>query len=45
MQYEGWVITENYYYLPPLYDGSMSFMELAAKDLQTMQQSFADMQL
>ena len=42
MRYEGWVITENYYYLPPLYDSSIPFAELARKDLRTMRNSFAE---
>ncbi len=45
MRYEGWVITENYYYLPPLYDGSTPFTELAQRDLRTMRESFAGTEL
>lgn len=40
LSYEGWMITENYYYLPPLNDGNSDFMELAAKDLKTLRESF-----
>ncbi len=42
MDFEGWMITENYYYLPPMNDGSEDFLSLAKKDLQTMKVSFAD---
>ena len=40
MKYDGWVISENYYYLPPMFDGSGDFLELARKDLLTMKKSF-----
>lgn len=37
----GWVLTENYYYLPPMNDGQADFLALAARDLATLQQAFA----
>ena len=37
--FEGWFITENYYYLPPMNDGNMNFAVLAKKDLITMKKS------
>lgn len=40
MKYDGWVISENYYYLPPMCDESSDFFELARKDLLTMKKSF-----
>lgn len=39
LPYEGWLITENYYYLPPMNRGDGDFVELAARDLATMKQS------
>lgn len=41
MAYEGWMITENYYYLPPMNSGVDDFIELAAKDLETMKKTFS----
>lgn len=38
--YEGWMITENYYYLPPMNNGDADFIKLAQKDLKTMRNSF-----
>ena len=40
LDYEGWMISENYYYLPPMNDGTKDFVQLAAKDLKTLQASF-----
>lgn len=36
----GWILTENYYYLPPLNDGQTDFLSLAARDLATLQRAF-----
>lgn len=38
--YEGWIFTENYYYLPPLNQGAADFAELAKQDLDTLKKSF-----
>lgn len=38
--FEGWMITENYYYLPPMNGGEDDFVALAMKDLETMKQYF-----
>lgn len=38
--FEGWLITENYYHLPPMNIGETDFTMLAAKDLTTMKRSF-----
>ena len=38
--YDGWLITENYYYLPPMNNGEADFANLAAADLLTMKKSF-----
>lgn len=38
--FEGWFITENYYYLPPMDDGNMDFAVLAKKDLITMKKAY-----
>lgn len=38
--YEGWMITENYYHLPPMNSGEDDFAALAAKDLEIMKQYF-----
>ena len=38
--YEGWIMTENYYYLPPMNDGDEDFMDLAIRDLMTMRKAF-----
>lgn len=42
MHYEGWVISENYYYLPPMFTDDADFVELARKDLRTMRESFSE---
>lgn len=42
LAYRGWIITENYYYLPPMNDGDEDFLELAKKDLTTMKGSFSE---
>lgn len=36
MGFEGWLMTENYYYLPPMNDGEADFIALASCDLETM---------
>lgn len=38
--YEGWIISENYYYLPPLCNIQSDFMLAAYEDLRTLQNSF-----
>lgn len=38
--YEGWIMTENYYYLPPMNYGDEDFLDLAVKDLETMRNAF-----
>lgn len=40
LSYTGWIITENYYYLPPMNSGRDDFADLARKDLETMKNSF-----
>lgn len=35
-----WMITENYYHLPPMNDGERDFAALAAEDLKTLRASF-----
>ncbi|MFR1724164.1 sugar phosphate isomerase/epimerase family protein [Emergencia timonensis] len=40
IDYEGWIMTENYYYLPPMNDGDEDFMDLAIRDLMTMRKAF-----
>lgn len=42
MRYEGWVISENYYYLPPMFTEDADFIALARKDLRTMRESFGE---
>lgn len=42
MHYEGWVISENYYYLPPMFTKTADFIELAQKDLRTMRESLGE---
>ncbi len=37
--YQGWIISENYYYLPPMNIGQ-DFLMLAKKDLHTLKASF-----
>lgn len=37
--FEGWFITENYYYLPPMNDENKEFCALAAKDLSIMKKT------
>lgn len=41
LEFSGWLITENYYYLPPMNDGRGDFLALAAGDLETMRQAFS----
>lgn len=36
MGFEGWMVSENYYFLPPMNDGSIDFCQLAETDLRTM---------
>ena len=38
--YEGWIISENYYYLPPLHDIQPDFLLAALEDLKIMRRSF-----
>lgn len=38
--YEGWVFTENYYYLPPMNQGDADFLALAEQDLERMRRPF-----
>ena len=38
---DGWFITENYYYLPPMNQKTDDFVALAMKDLDTMKRLFA----
>lgn len=38
---EGWFITENYYYLPPMNEETDDFVALAMKDLKTMKMMLA----
>lgn len=38
--YEGWIISENYYWLPPAADGAGDFLSLAKQDLRAMKSSF-----
>lgn len=40
IDYQGWMIIENYYYLPPMNSGREDFVALAACDLETMKRSF-----
>ncbi len=40
MGFEGWLITENYYYLPPMNGGGGDFTALSRRDLETMRHSF-----
>ncbi len=40
MNYSGWLITENYYYLPPMNDGTADFIALAATDMSAMKKMF-----
>lgn len=40
LSYQGWLITENYYYLPPMNDGSKDFLQLAREDLATLKRAF-----
>ena len=42
MGFEGWLMTENYYYLPPMNDGEADFIALASCDLETMKKSFKE---
>lgn len=41
LSYEGWMITENYYYLPPMSDEGDDFLFFAKRDLATMKRSFS----
>lgn len=36
MGFDGWLITENYYNLPPMNEGDKDFFDLAKQDLATM---------
>jgi len=40
LEFSGWLITENYYYLPPVNPGGADFLALAARDLETMRRAF-----
>lgn len=40
MGFSCWMITENYYHLPPMNDGEQDFAALAAEDLHTLRASF-----
>ena len=40
MGFDGWLISENYYNLPPMNEGGEDFFELAQKDLATMKKWF-----
>ena len=40
MGFSCWMITENYYHLPPMNDGTRDFAALAAEDLKTLRASF-----
>ncbi|WP_325214055.1 sugar phosphate isomerase/epimerase family protein [Oscillibacter sp.] len=40
LEFSGWLITENYYYLPPMNGGGKDFLALAAADLETMRRAF-----
>jgi sugar phosphate isomerase/epimerase len=42
LSYEGWMMTENYYYLPPMNHGNDDFVKLAKRDLETMRHSMRD---
>lgn len=42
LDFEGWMITENYYHLPPMNRGDDDFAALAAKDLETMRRYFQE---
>lgn len=38
--FQGWMISENYYYLPPMNNGDEDFLSLAKHDLMTMRHTF-----
>ncbi len=40
--FEGWLITENYYHLPPMNNQNDDFVALAAKDLEIMRNYFRE---
>ena len=41
LNFQGWIFTENYYYLPPMREKNGDFLALAAKDLETMRRSLS----